>query len=61
MYFGVYFGDQRGFVFCTGRRRSQGYFYCIVLKLTISYASWDPIFWPFLRSSARDPTSKAVR
>ena len=24
MYFGVYFGDQRGFVFCTGRRRSQG-------------------------------------
>ena len=25
MYFGVYFGDQRGFVFCTGRRRSQHY------------------------------------
>ena len=23
MYFGVYFGDLRGFVFCTGRRRSQ--------------------------------------
>ena len=23
MYFGVYFGDQRGFVFCMGRRRSQ--------------------------------------
>ena len=23
MYFGVYFGDQRGFVFCTGCRRSQ--------------------------------------
>ena len=23
VYFGVYFGDQRGFVFCTGRRRSQ--------------------------------------
>ena len=25
MYFGVHFGDQRGFVFCTGRRRSQIY------------------------------------
>ena len=25
MYFGVYLGDQRGFVFCTGRRRSQYY------------------------------------
>ena len=23
VYFGVYFGDRRGFVFCTGRRRSQ--------------------------------------
>ena len=23
MYFGVYFGDQRVFVFCTGRRRSD--------------------------------------
>ena len=23
MYFGVYFWDQRGFAFCTGRRRSQ--------------------------------------
>ena len=23
MYFGVYFGDLRGFAFCTGRRRSQ--------------------------------------
>ena len=24
MYFGVYFGLQRGFVFCRGRRNSQG-------------------------------------
>ena len=27
----------------------------------IPYASWGPIFWPFLRSSARDPTTKAAR
>ena len=27
----------------------------------ISYASWGPIFWPFLRSTARDTTIKAVR
>ena len=26
----------------------------------MSYASWGPIFWPFLRSSARDTTNKAV-
>ena len=25
------------------------------------YASWGPIVWPFLRSPARSPTSKAVR
>ena len=27
----------------------------------LPYASWGPILWPFLRSSARDPTIKAVR
>ena len=27
----------------------------------IDYASWAPIFWPFLRSSGRAPTIKAVR
>ena len=27
----------------------------------IYYASWGPIFWPFLRSPARAPTIKAVR
>ena len=26
-----------------------------------AYASWGPVFWPFLRSSARAPTIKAVR
>ena len=29
--------------------------------MCISYASWGPIFWPFLRNSARDLTIKAVR
>ena len=27
----------------------------------IDYARWGPIFWPFLRSSARDPTIEAAR
>ena len=27
----------------------------------MTYASWGPIFWPFLRSSAREPKIKAVR
>ena len=30
------------------------------LKVTF-YASWGPIFWPFLRSAARAPTIKAAR
>ena len=30
-------------------------------KDRIDYASWGPIFWSFLRSSERDPTTKAVR
>ena len=25
------------------------------------YASWGPLFWPFLRGSARAPTIKTVR
>ena len=31
MYFGVYFGLQRGFVFCRGRRNSQ-FFECRILR-----------------------------
>ena len=30
-------------------------------KNLICYASWGPILWPFLRSSARDLTIEAVR
>ena len=30
-------------------------------ELHICYASWGPIFWPFLSRSARAPTMKAVR
>ena len=28
--------------------------------MKIGYASWGPLFWPFLRSSARAPIMKAV-
>ena len=30
-------------------------------QLRLAYASWGPIFWPFLRRSARAPKTEAVR
>ena len=32
-----------------------------MFSFLINYASWGPIFWPFLRSPARGPTIKAVK
>ena len=32
-----------------------------LIKKSICYVSWDSIFWPFHRRSARAPTIKAVR
>ena len=29
--------------------------------MDMSYASWGPIFWPFLRRSAHAPTIKTIR
>ena len=54
-----------------GRRRRISYFPAPPIRLKSSmkstplkvnpYASWGPMFWPFLRSPARAPTIRAVR
>ena len=40
---------------------SEGYNRPLIIIKVIFYASWGPIFWPLLRSSARAPTIKAVK
>ena len=45
MYFGVYFGAQRGFVFCRGRTNSQGLPFLRVSKCERSWEKWGPVSW----------------